>query len=206
MTASAMNALRIARGGPRRRRAKPQLFEGQVPVGGQQPGQLGLERRLVEAGRRPPLGQAEHRLGKECGVFLPERQQQQQEQRLAQPGVHLTDHPEVEEVDRVVPPHQVAATSSPGYGRSRWPACGTPTVTTCSGCFCTRPRPGCSSCAGSSCARTAGCPKAETGSLAQLPVQFHCDTCGISYDGDFDQRVELRFSVHPAIRSASSQV
>jgi len=49
-------------------------------------------------------------------------------------------------------------------------------------------------------------PKAETGSLAQLPVQFHCDTCGISYYGDFDQRVELRFSVHPAIRGASSQV
>jgi adenylate cyclase len=49
-------------------------------------------------------------------------------------------------------------------------------------------------------------PKAETGSLAQLPVQFHCDTCGIAYDADFDQRVELRFSVHPAIRRASSQV
>jgi len=49
-------------------------------------------------------------------------------------------------------------------------------------------------------------PKAETGALAQLPVQFHCDTCGIAYDSDFDQRVELRFSVHPAIRGASSQV
>jgi adenylate cyclase len=49
-------------------------------------------------------------------------------------------------------------------------------------------------------------PKAETGSLAQLPVQFHCDTCGISYDSDFDQRVELRFSVHPAIRAASGEV
>jgi class 3 adenylate cyclase len=49
-------------------------------------------------------------------------------------------------------------------------------------------------------------PKAETGSLVRLPVQFHCDTCGISYDADFDQRVELRFSVHPAIRGADSQV
>jgi len=49
-------------------------------------------------------------------------------------------------------------------------------------------------------------PKAETGSLAQLPVRFHCDTCGITYDSDFDQRVELRFSIHPAIRRASSQV
>jgi adenylate cyclase len=49
-------------------------------------------------------------------------------------------------------------------------------------------------------------PKAETGSLVQLPVQFHCDTCGISYDADLDQRVELRFSVHPAIRRAGEQV
>jgi adenylate cyclase len=49
-------------------------------------------------------------------------------------------------------------------------------------------------------------PKAETGSLAELPVQFHCDTCGITYDSDFDQRVELRFSVHPAIRRVSGQV
>jgi adenylate cyclase len=49
-------------------------------------------------------------------------------------------------------------------------------------------------------------PKAETGSLAQLPVQFHCDTCGITYDADLDQRVELRFSVHPAIRRADGLV
>ncbi len=49
-------------------------------------------------------------------------------------------------------------------------------------------------------------PKAETSSLVQLPVQFHCDTCGISYDADLDQRVELRFSVHPAIRRADEQV
>lgn len=49
-------------------------------------------------------------------------------------------------------------------------------------------------------------PKAETGSLVQLPVQFHCDTCGITYDADLDQRVELRFSVHPAIRAADEAV
>jgi class 3 adenylate cyclase len=53
-----------------------------------------------------------------------------------------------------------------------------------------------------------GCrvPKAETGSLARLPSQFHCDTCGVTYDSDFDQRVELRFSVHPAIRRVSGEV
>jgi len=49
-------------------------------------------------------------------------------------------------------------------------------------------------------------PKAETGTLARLPVQFHCETCGIAYDIDFDQRVELRFSVHPSIRKTTSQV
>jgi len=47
-------------------------------------------------------------------------------------------------------------------------------------------------------------PKEESGSLARLPVRFHCDTCGIAYDADFDQRVELRFSVHPAVRKATS--
>ena len=49
-------------------------------------------------------------------------------------------------------------------------------------------------------------PKAETGSLEQLPVQFHCDTCGITYDADLDQRVELRFSVHPAVREADGLI
>jgi adenylate cyclase len=49
-------------------------------------------------------------------------------------------------------------------------------------------------------------PKAEVGTLAQLPNPFHCGTCGISYSADFDQRVELRFSVDPAVRSASDDV
>jgi class 3 adenylate cyclase len=49
-------------------------------------------------------------------------------------------------------------------------------------------------------------PKAEAATLAALPVRFHCDTCGIAYDADFDQRVELRFSVHPAIRATTSEV
>ena len=49
-------------------------------------------------------------------------------------------------------------------------------------------------------------PKTEASTLARLPVQFHCDTCGIIYDADFDQRVELRFSVHPAIRKTTSEM
>jgi len=49
-------------------------------------------------------------------------------------------------------------------------------------------------------------PKQEVDSLTQLPAQFHCEICGISYGTDFDQSVELRFSIHPAVRAASDQV
>jgi adenylate cyclase len=49
-------------------------------------------------------------------------------------------------------------------------------------------------------------PKQEADSLARLPVEFHCEICGISYGADFDQSVELRFSVHPAVRAASDLV
>jgi adenylate cyclase len=49
-------------------------------------------------------------------------------------------------------------------------------------------------------------PKAEIDSLTALPLQFHCETCGIVYDADFDKRVELRFTVHPAVREARDDV
>jgi adenylate cyclase len=49
-------------------------------------------------------------------------------------------------------------------------------------------------------------PKDEVDSLSKLPVRFHCDTCGISYDADFDRSVELRFSVHPSVRAARDQI
>ena len=49
-------------------------------------------------------------------------------------------------------------------------------------------------------------PKAESTTLAELPSQFHCETCGIAYGLDFDQRVELRFSVHPSVRPAADAV
>jgi class 3 adenylate cyclase len=48
--------------------------------------------------------------------------------------------------------------------------------------------------------------KAEAQGLAELPMRFHCDTCGIDYDADFDQRVELRFSVHDSVRHAENSV
>ena len=49
-------------------------------------------------------------------------------------------------------------------------------------------------------------PKDEVGSLSDLPTRFHCEICGISYGATFDQSVELRFSVHPAIRAATDHV
>ncbi len=49
-------------------------------------------------------------------------------------------------------------------------------------------------------------PKAEVGGLANLPARYHCDACGIDYETDFDRRVELRFSVHPAVRQAADEV
>jgi class 3 adenylate cyclase len=49
-------------------------------------------------------------------------------------------------------------------------------------------------------------PKQEVDSLRQLPAQFHCDLCGISYGSTFDQGVELRFTIHPAIRAAGDEV
>jgi class 3 adenylate cyclase len=48
-------------------------------------------------------------------------------------------------------------------------------------------------------------PKADVGTLRDLPPQFHCDTCGISYAADVDERVELRFSVNPAVRSVTAE-
>lgn len=43
-------------------------------------------------------------------------------------------------------------------------------------------------------------------SLSQLEEQFHCDLCGVNYDADFDQFVELNFSVHPTLRTAYAEV
>ncbi len=49
-------------------------------------------------------------------------------------------------------------------------------------------------------------PKAQASSLATLPPRFHCDTCGIMYDTQLDQRVELRFSINPAVRRAQDAI
>ncbi len=49
-------------------------------------------------------------------------------------------------------------------------------------------------------------PKIEPDTFALVPPKFHCDTCGISYETNFDRSVELRFRVHPAIRDAHDAV
>lgn len=48
--------------------------------------------------------------------------------------------------------------------------------------------------------------KADFRALSDLEQQFHCDLCGVSYDADFDQSVELHFSVHPNVRTAYAEV
>ncbi|MDE4085028.1 DUF5939 domain-containing protein [Planococcus maritimus] len=43
-------------------------------------------------------------------------------------------------------------------------------------------------------------------SLSDLEQQFHCDLCGVLYDANFDQSVELQFAVHPNVRQAYAEV
>src|SRR5262245_55676802 len=45
-------------------------------------------------------------------------------------------------------------------------------------------------------------PKAEYDTLGSLETRYHCDLCGVDFEADFERYVELRFSVHPAIRQA----
>jgi class 3 adenylate cyclase len=56
------------------------------------------------------------------------------------------------------------------------------------------------------------CPNCRTAppgritSLAQLASTAHCDVCNIKFDAEFDKSVELKFSVHPAIRPCVEQI
>lgn len=47
--------------------------------------------------------------------------------------------------------------------------------------------------------------KAKAFYLKDVKSNVHCDFCGVDYDVNFDQYVEVRFSVHPAIRVAYEQ-
>ena len=46
-------------------------------------------------------------------------------------------------------------------------------------------------------------PKAEHDALGSLEIHYHCDLCGVDFEVDFERYVELRFSVHPAVRQAT---
>ena len=46
-------------------------------------------------------------------------------------------------------------------------------------------------------------PKAEYDSLRSLQTRYHCDLCGVDFEADFERYVELRFSIHPAVRRAT---
>lgn len=46
-------------------------------------------------------------------------------------------------------------------------------------------------------------PSVRTPSLGNLAHDAHCPTCNVRYDVNFDESVELRFSVNPALREAT---
>ncbi len=46
---------------------------------------------------------------------------------------------------------------------------------------------------------------AQSGTLAELRAQAHCETCGIRYDADLAASVEARFTVNPAVRRARAE-
>jgi adenylate cyclase len=48
--------------------------------------------------------------------------------------------------------------------------------------------------------------KGSVASLSQLKQKAHCETCQIEFNINFDQYVELCFSIHPAIRKISGEV
>ncbi|MGD7044959.1 adenylate/guanylate cyclase domain-containing protein [Jeotgalibacillus proteolyticus] len=48
-------------------------------------------------------------------------------------------------------------------------------------------------------------PKATVSSLSGVTSQVHCDLCGIDFNINFDRYIEMRFSVHPAVRKAVDQ-
>lgn len=49
-------------------------------------------------------------------------------------------------------------------------------------------------------------PKAGAGGLKDLRREAHCEVCGITFEGELDRGVEVRFSVSPAVRRAEDAV
>src|SRR5438067_1158576 len=73
----------------------------------EQDGEVALEPADVEIGRRRLAGEQHDDLRQETCVLAPEREQQEEDE-LAHVRVDIADHAEVEEVDPVLPPEQVA--------------------------------------------------------------------------------------------------
>src|SRR6185503_16908703 len=55
------------------------------------------------------------------------------------------------------------------------------------------------------CPNCSGAPESHE-KLSDLKSKSRCPGCGIDYGVDFDEHVELRFSVHPAVRGATGGV
>jgi adenylate cyclase len=51
--------------------------------------------------------------------------------------------------------------------------------------------------------RSTRLPRAS--SLADIKETAHCDVCNIRFDAEFDRSVELKFSIHPAVRPCDEQ-
>jgi len=49
-------------------------------------------------------------------------------------------------------------------------------------------------------------PLAEAGTLRAVPGRVHCEVCAVAYDADLAENVELRYSVHPALRTARHEL
>ncbi|KIL49089.1 adenylate/guanylate cyclase domain-containing protein [Jeotgalibacillus campisalis] len=48
-------------------------------------------------------------------------------------------------------------------------------------------------------------PKVAVSTLSSVSSQVHCDLCGVDFKTNFDRYIEMRFSVHPAVRKAVDQ-
>jgi len=49
-------------------------------------------------------------------------------------------------------------------------------------------------------------PKKQVTTLREVSEEVHCELCGVDYQVDFDQAIEMRFDVSPAIRKIDAQL
>ena len=87
--------------------------------------------------------------------------------------------------------------------RTRSPTPGERIGVPCSSSPSRRPVPGCSSRAGSCCARSAAAPSRRR-ALGELESHAHCDSCDVDVVADLDRSLELVFRPHPALREVTT--